>query len=111
MIYGIKHAVNGHACTRITHGNYEISIAMDDSWGSLSQLSRSDIRVYAVVDKVSTDVTDKVFGTAEHDTVFGSFDNLMCAMEYVRRMIECDKQRLWHGEPNQGVHDVAEVQS
>jgi hypothetical protein len=100
MIYGVKEQqvdTSSRACTRILHGSYEISIAMDDSCGALSVMSRSDLRVYVTVSGSgdSIDVTDKVFDMEEWgNTVYGTFDNLLRAMEWVRMRVEQDKVKF-----------------
>jgi hypothetical protein len=47
------------ACCKIPYKGYEISIAMDDSCGCLTTLSRSDIRVFRDWD--SKDVTEDFY--------------------------------------------------
>ena len=52
MIYTLKENLDlirkgtNLVCTKIIFRGFEISISMDDSWGALKQLSRTNIRVY-----------------------------------------------------------------
>ena len=65
-MYAVKRVPFGTACVRITVGEYEISIAFDDSCGALQELSRGDIRVYLgeadVTEEISTGV---IYATIE----------------------------------------------
>ena len=110
MIYGIKFPPvpqeygdtysNSRANTKIVHGGYEISIFMDDSCGTMENLSRTDMRVYRTSN--DEDVTYEVFPELiEHypakdgfpeevifHTVEGTFENLHTVMCFVR-------QKMW----------------
>jgi len=60
------------ACTKIPYKGYEISIAMDDSCGTLEDYSRSDIRVYRDYD--GKDVTEDFYKGCE--VCIATADNL-----------------------------------
>ncbi len=69
------HAPQHQACCKIPYGDYEISIAMDDSCGRLDTMRRSDIRIFNIYSH--TDVTDQFWNKETcGNVVYATADSL-----------------------------------
>ena len=64
------------------NGRKVLSLALDNSAGRMSAMRRGDIRL---IDD-SRDVTNKVFGGGEEDTVPSSIENFEKALTWLRRI-------------------------
>lgn len=67
-------------CTKFVNGDKEISIHYDNSFGTLDDLSRSEIRCYDNR-KTGTDRTVAVFG--ERGTVYATIENFDIAWSWL----------------------------
>ncbi len=75
--------VSNSVCTVLKNENKTISIALDDSCGRLSRLSRSDIRLFVEGgDEESADVTCHVF-PCESGTIPATKENFQKAWEWL----------------------------
>lgn len=92
MIYTPMSVVRGMrrgdnlACTKIIYKGFEISIAMDDSCGRMSDLTRADIRVSAITaGNKLVDVTKTLMGTecirADGEMLHSVFDAIDKTLE------------------------------
>lgn len=84
-IYMMRPFAPGSGCIKIVNGTREVSVACDDSCRALPNYTRSDIHCY----ENDENVTQRVFATpGAHDLVTGSLDNLMVALDWLRRKEE-----------------------
>jgi hypothetical protein len=75
MIWAFKFNHHGQANTKIEFKGYQISIAMDDSCGTMEHYSRTDIRIY----HGDSDVTEN-FNDVLQDSCLRSSDDLFNVM-------------------------------
>ncbi len=66
--------MENRACCKIPYRGYEISIAMDDSCGTLTTFGRSDIRIFRDWDE--KDVTEEFWPNSMGCTCHGNAENL-----------------------------------
>ena len=62
------------ACTKIPYKGYEISVAMDDSCGTMHYFGRSDIRVWC--DATGEDVSIKFYQSEDQYMLYGDAETL-----------------------------------
>jgi hypothetical protein len=75
-----------HVNVVFDNGPKMVSLAVDNSGGKMTHLARADIRLLFTdpLDGGVKDVTSKVFGGREHDTVRGSIENMDKALKWLR---------------------------
>jgi len=75
-------------CVTFTNNSKEISIALNDSCGQLSMLSRSDIKLFRKDPKTGEfiiDATPEVFGAEERGDIHASMTNFQKALSWLER--------------------------
>lgn len=73
------------ACAKITNGDKEISIACDDSCGSMKHLGRSDIRCFIGDNDLTREVFPENLVDGTMFNVWGTLENLERAIAWLKK--------------------------